>query len=233
MEINIKYGIETQVNDKELQEIRNIAKKYGEVKEDCWGIRYGAINIVSDFEFSVGFLGTYFAGKVLDKIGKELLKNKKVIEFKKYIEKKVKTFDQIDKFKSFLAELYEQIFSKNKEAGKAFTLIEDFNDFSLYIVINHNQMNKELINKLPEAILLSYTVLEDPNFKKQQQKTLQLYPNFQKNTWDYILIPELGFDNITKYFDLNKYKLCELLSYDEYINKFNPNNINHYKLLTR
>jgi len=84
-------------------------------------------------------------------------------------------------------------------------------------------MSVDLIETLPEAIALSILVMGNIDIGRTP-RAIQLYPNFQTDTWDYIFIPTpRAFGNyIDRFFDVKKRSLESLSSPDDFINKFNP-----------
>ncbi len=227
MKIHLQYGSDGDLSQELLDEVRNIARKHGELSERKWGMRARAIDLVTIIEI----VGVYAGMKMLDGlieglVGKDIFKeigNK----FRKG------AFELVDKMRDFLVDLFENAISKNKDRYGAFVLIEHINDFSLYIVLNNKRMSLNLIEKLPEAIALSIIVTANIEIEDDQPRIIQLYPNFETEAWDYILVPTTqAFGKyVDRYFDLRERTIKYISSPDEFIEKFNPDDKDDFKFL--
>ncbi|HUU88787.1 MAG TPA: hypothetical protein VMX17_13680 [Candidatus Glassbacteria bacterium] len=227
MEIQIEYGSDGKLGQELLDEIRDVARRHGNLSEKKWGMRAGAIDLVTVLEI----VGIYTGMKILDGfveglIGKDIFEN-----IGRKLRKEV--FAQANNLRNFLGDLYERTISKNRDRYGSFAIIEHINDFSLYVVINHKKMNSNLIEKLPEAMALAVIVTINTDFEDDPPHAIQLYPNFETESWDYIFMPTTqAYGNyIDRYFDLKDRTLHLLSSPDEFINKFNPDDKDDFKFL--
>ncbi len=204
-----------------------MARGHGNLSEKRWGIRAGAIDLVTVLEI----VGIFVGLKILDGFVEGLI-GKDVFED---IGRKLRrgAFEQANKLRVFLVDLFERAISKNKDRYGAFAIIEYINDFSLYVVINHKKMNSNIIEKLPEAMALALIVTANTDFEDDLPRVIQLYPNFETESWDYIFMPTTqAFGNyIDRYFDLKDRTLHLLPSPDEFIKKFNPDDKDDFKFL--
>jgi len=227
LEIQIEYGANDRLSDDTLDEIRDVAQRYGNLSEKRWGIRAGAIDLVTVLEV----VGIFTGMKILDGLVEGLI-GKDIFE---EIGRKLRwgAFEQANRLRFFLVELFERAISKNRDRYGAITIVEHVNDFSLYVVINHKRMNSNLIEKLPEALALAIIITANSDFEGGQPHVIQLYPNFETESWDYMLMPTTkAFGNfIDRYFNLKNRTLHFLSSPDEFIRQFNPDDKDDFKFL--
>lgn len=227
MKIQIEYGTDGRLTPEILDEIREVARMHGDLTEKSWGARGGAIDLVTVLEVVGIFVGT----KILDGLVEGLV-GKNIFE---EIGKKMRkgAFAQVDKLRMFLVQLFNRAISNNRDRYGAFALIEYVNDFSLYVVINHKRMNANLIEKLPEAIALAIIITANIDLKDDPPRAIQLYPNFETESWDYIFMPTTnGVGNyVDRYFDIKDKTLYSLSSPTEFIKKFNPDDKDDFKIL--
>jgi len=229
LKIHLKYGSHGDLSQELLNEIRDIARKHGELSEEQWGIRAGAIDLVTILEIVSSFAGKKFLDGFIEGLtGKDILK-----EVGKKLGKG--TFKLADKMRGFLVDLFENAVSKNKDRYGAFVLVEHINDFSLYVVLNNKRMSLNLMRKLPEAVAISLIVTANIGIEDDHPRIIQLYPNFETETWDYILMPTTrAFGKyIDRYFDLRDRKLKYISSPDEFVKIFNPDDKDDFKFLIK
>ena len=226
MKISIEYGSKGDISQELLDEIRAIARKHGELTERQWGIRAGAIDLVTILEI----VGVFAGMKILDGLFEGLVGKDIFIEIGKKIRKGA--LESANLYRLFLVDFFKNIVTKNKNRYGAFVLIEHINDFTLYVVLNNTRMSAKLIETLPEAISLSIAVMLMLDIEDRPH-TVQLYPNFEKDTWDYLLMPSTqAFGQyIDRYFDLKQRSLEHLSSPDDFIMKFGPDDKDDFKFL--
>lgn len=227
MKIHIEYGSDGRLSQELLDEVRCIARNHGDLSEERWGIRAGAIDLVTVLEV----IGVFVGMKILDGFVEGLVGKDIFEEIGKKLRKGA--FELTDKLREFFLDFYENAVSKNKDRYGAFVLVEYINDFSLYVVLNHKRMTSNLMEKLPEAIALSIIVTANIDIEDDHPRIIQLYPNFETESWDYILMPTTqAFGKyIDRYFDLKDRTLYLLSSPDEFIKQFNPDDKDDFKFL--
>jgi hypothetical protein len=227
LKIHLQYSSRGKLSQDLLNEILGIARKHGELSERQWGMRARSIDLVTILEI----VGVFAGMKILDGlfeglVGKDIFKeigNK----FRKG------AFELTDRMRDFLVDLFENVVSKNVDRYGAFVIVEYINDFSLYIVLNNKRMTLNLMEKIPEAIALSIIVTASIEVEDDNPRIIQLYPNFETETWDYILMPTTqAFGKyVDRYFDLVERSLKYLSSSYEFIEKFNPDDKDDFKFL--
>lgn len=227
MDIHLKYASNGAVDEETINHIRLVANQHGNLSEQTWGRRGGAIDLVTIIEITGLFVGK----KVLDGFIEGFVGRDIFVE----IGRKTRTsiLSETKKLSAFVKDLYEKIVAKNKDRYGAFVLVEYFNDLSLYAVVNHKRMNIELIEKLPESIINAIAILTYLNIGDDSPKVAQLYPNFETNTWDYILIPtSTAFGNyVDRYIDIKDKCIYEISTIDDFISLFKPDDRDDFKFL--
>jgi hypothetical protein len=224
--IHIEYGSKGDISQELLGEIRDLARKHGELAERRWGRRAGAIDLVTVLEV----IGVFAGMKILDGLVEGLVGKDIFVEIGKKLRKGV--LESADLYRLFLLDFFKNIVSRNKNRYGAFVLVEHINDFTLYVVLNNMRMSEKLIEKLPEAIALSVIAAANIDIE-DHPRVLQLYPNFETDTWDYLLMPSTqAFGKyIDRYFDLKQRSLEYLKSPDDFIVKFCPDDKDDFKFL--
>ncbi len=227
MEVLIEYGENDNLEPEIIDEIKKITLKYGRYNEKKWGHRAGAIDLLTILEI----VGLFLFMKTVDGfveglVGKNWFTNMGE-KTKKLVASKFK------KMSDYLVELYEKVISNHKNRYGAICLIEHINDVTLYVVLNHKRMNNELITALPVAISEVVRIITTIGLPEDNLKTIQLYPNFETNSWDYIFIPtnEAFGRYIDRYFNLQDEQFHNVGSLDEFKARFLPDDEEDFKLL--
>ena len=139
----------------------------------------------------------------------------------------------LNEFSQYLSELFRRVISQNKERFGAIVVIEQIKDVELYVVLNHKMMTESLMASLPYAIagvarliLLDKVTVEHP-------KVVQLYPNFETQTWDYLFVPSTrAFGNfVDRYVNLRDGKVYLVKSPEDFTQKFVRGNRDTFKFL--
>jgi len=227
MNILIRHESKGRLQPDTLKEILEISEQFGSVEEETWGLRGGAIDLVSIVELVGIFVGMKaIDGFVEGLIGKNWFES---------LGKKTQTAlsSALADFSKYLSELFRRVISKNKNRLGAIVVIEQIQEVELYAVLNHDKMTKSLIASLPIAIagvarliLLKKISIEDP-------KIVQLYPNFETETWDYLFVPSTrAFGKyIDRYIDLQHGKVHILKTPEEFSQKFGYSKRDVFKYL--
>lgn len=226
LKIHIEYESKGNISQELLGEIRDITRKHGELSENQLGMRAGAIDLVTIFEI----VGVFTGLKILDGLVEGLVGKDIFIEIGKKCRKG--TLESADRFRYFLIDFFKNIIAINKNRYGAFVLVEHINDFTLYVVLNNKRMSTNLMETLPETIALSIIIVANIDIK-DNPRIIQLYPNFETDTWDYILMPtSQAFGKyIDRYFDLRQNSLEYLSSPDDFLIKFDPDDKDDFKFL--
>jgi hypothetical protein len=227
MKIKLDYDYHIKNNPELLGELRRISIKHGELTENQWSSRAGAIDLVSILEI----IGVFAGLKILDGFVEGLVGKDMFVELGAKCRKGM--YALADKMSDYLVDLYTNIIEKNKNRYGAFVLIEYINDFTLYIVLNNKKMTKNLIESIPETIALAIIICANIKFEMESPRVIQLYPSFDSDTWDYILMPTTrAFGQyIDRYFDIKERKIKQISSRKEFLEKFKPDDKDDFKFL--
>jgi len=226
MEILVEHGADGTLSKELIDEIKEIARRHGNVSERIWGDRAGAIDLVTVLEI----VGVFAGMKILDGLVEGLVGKDYFIDIGKRIRRVAGR--QLKKIQPFLEDFYKVVL-KNKNRYGAFAIIEFFDNFELYVVLNHKRMNEELIKSLPDAIAIVLCVIALIELPQDSPRVFQLYPNFETGTWGYLFMPSnQAFSRyIDRYFDLREGKFYTIASPEKFIEKFNPDDKDDFKLL--
>ena len=227
MRIQLEYDYHIKNNPELLGDLRRISKKHGELTEKQWGSRAGAIDLVSILEI----VGVFTGLKILDGFVEGLVGKDIFVELGTKCRKGMYTL--ADKMRDYLIDLYKNIIEKNKNRYGAFVIIEYINEFTLYIVLNNKKMTKNLIESIPETIALALIICANIKYENESPRVIQLYPNFDSDTWNYILMPTTkSFGQyIDRYFDIKEKKIKQISSRREFLEKFKPDDKDDFKFL--
>jgi hypothetical protein len=90
-----------------------------------------------------------------------------------------------------------------------------------------------LIEKLPEAIVRTYSLVTLRLIDVQEPRIIQLYPDFEKQTWEFLLIPTANAFGkyIDRYYSFTENQTYLLKSVEEFNSKFSITEFDEYKLL--
>ena len=194
----IEYGSNKRVSSEILEKVRTISSKHGALSERAWGGRAGAIDLVSVLEI----VGVFMAMKAIDGfteglIGKDWFA-KKGSQTSNIVSVKLREFSD------YLLELFDKVIRDNRDRYGAIVVIEYINDVALHVVLNHKRMNTELISSLPFAIAKVTKEIMINGLPADNPKVVQLFPNFQTDSWDYLFVPSVRTFGqfIDRYLDL-------------------------------
>jgi len=218
MEILIKYGSDGRLSPELLEEIRTISRKYGRLSEKTWGMRAGAIDLVTILEIVGVFVGMKaIDGFVEGLIGKDWFtelgsKTRNIVPVK------------LREFSNYLSELFDKVIKGNRDRCRAVAVIEYIDDVTLYAVLNHKRMNAELISSLPFAIAKVVREIVMNGLPEDSPKIVQLFPDFEADSWDYLFVPSTrAFGQfIDRYFDLRYGQYYLIHSSEEFQARFSP-----------
>ena len=230
MEIHIKY--KNSLDNSEIDTISEFTKKYAELTLSKKSGGNGSIDLVSLIEFSLGnYLINYLTKPILESYNKGLI-NEEYFQ-KLGTDHRKKLIDKTSKIFPYFNGLYLNFLSSQKDLQESISIVENFENFSLYVSLNEKKMSEELLNQFPEALCNTYSIISLGLIELQEPNIVQLYPNFEKQTWDYLFIPTVeGFGKfINKYYSFSENKIYYLATADEFIQKFNITDLSEYKLI--
>lgn len=230
MNIQIKYS--TRIVDSDIEKLSTLSEKYAVVELIQKSSGNGAIDLVSFVEIS---FGTYFIKLIAKPILESYMKGIINEDFFQNLGSKhrKKMLNKSSKLIPYLNDLYAHFIIDKKNLQESISIVEHFENFSLFVSLNEEKMTEDLLSKFPEALCKTYSIitlglleLEDPN-------CVQLYPNFDQETWDYLFIPtSAGFGKyIDKYYSFKDNKIHFISSASEFIERFNITDLLEYKLL--
>jgi hypothetical protein len=232
MDIQLRYGNKSHLTETEIDDVIILSKQYGQVNTETWGSRSGAIDLVTFLEvtFSSAFIRTvtkpivdgYFKGLLNENYFKGLGEQHKGI-----------VQNEFAGFKNYLIAFYKVFISKKQTDNYAISLIEDIDDCRLYIVLNSYRTTEALIENLAEAIVKTYALVTLKILDIQEPKIIQLYPDFENQTWEYLFLPtSSAFGNcIDRYYSFSQDKIFNIDSVEQFISIFGINDFDEYKLL--
>lgn len=230
MEIHIKY--KNSLDSSEIDAVSEFTKKYAELTLSKKSGGNGAIDLVSLIEFSLGgYFINYLAKPILESYNKGLI-NEEYFQ-KLGTDHRKKLIDKTSKIFPYFNGLYLNFLNSKKDLQESISLVENFENFSLYVSLNEKKMSEELLDLFPEALCNTYSVISLGLIELQEPYIVQLYPNFEKQTWDYLFIPTVdGFGKfINRYYSFSENKIHYLENADEFIQKFNITDLSEYKLI--
>jgi len=227
MEILIEHGSDKRLSPKLLEEVRTISKKHGKFSEKTWGMRAGAIDLVTILEIVGVFVGMKaidgFVEGVIEKdwFTKLGRKTRNIVSIK------------LQDFSSYLSELFDKVIRNNRDRYGAIAIIEYVDDVTLYVVLNHRRMNIELISSLPFAIAKVVREITLNRLPEDSSKIVQLFPNFKTGSWDYLFVPSTkAFGQfIDRYFDLRDEQYHIIDSPREFREHFLPHDRDIFKFI--
>jgi hypothetical protein len=224
MKVKIRYGSGIDLTEEELNEIISFSEKYGEIETKQWGIRAGAIDLVTFLELGVfkfildGFLKGFIDEEYFKKLG---------------ITTRQALFNEVDYFKKYLIAFYKVFISKKLSNHSAISIVEHIDGVVYFAVLNHKKSTENLISRLPNAFVRAVGEISLHRIPIENSFTVQLYPNFETETWDYLFIPTMSaFGNyIDRYYDFKLKKIVELHSREEFYQKFELDEDDIYKCI--
>ncbi len=227
MQIIIEYGSDERLSSELLEEVRTISRKYGDLSEKTWGMRVGAIDLVTILQI----VGVFVAMKAIDGfveglIGKDWFtklgsKTRNIVSVK------------LREFSNYLSELFDKVIKSNRDRYGAIVVIEYINDVTLYAVLNHKRMNAELISSLPFAIAKVAREIMINGLPEDNPKVAQLFPNFEIDSWDYLFVPSVRVFGqfIDRYLDLRDGQYYTVHSSEEFKARFSSHDRDILKFL--
>ncbi|CAI8722107.1 hypothetical protein [Chryseobacterium sp. IT-36CA2] len=230
MKIHIKY--KNSLDNSEVDAISEFTKRYGELTLSKKSGGSGSIDLVSFIEFSLGgYLINYLAKPIFESYNKGLI-NEEYFQ-KLGTDHRKKIIDKTSKIFPYFNGLYLNFLNSKKDQQESISLVENFENFSLYVSLNEKRMTEELLNQFPEALCNTYSIISLRLLELDEPHIVQLYPNFETQTWDYLFMPTVdGFGKfIDKYYSFSENKIHYLATADEFIQKFNITDLSEYKLI--
>lgn len=232
MDILLRYGANTKLTDSEVYDITTLTKEHGNLHTEEWWTRSGAIDIVT-------YLEIIFGSSIFRAITKPIIEGyfKGLIDedYFKGVGKLHKKFIQsdIEYLKNYLVAFYKVFISKKQEDRDAIAIIENIEDVTLYAILNAYKSNLYLTESLAEAIVKTYALVTLKLIDIQEPKIIQLYPDFNKNTWDYLFIPSTNAFGkfIDRYYSFSRNEIFTIETIEGFISIFEVQDLDEYKYL--
>lgn len=230
MIIQIDYS--KNISEQDIKLLTGFTTEYANLVTRKKGSGNGVIDLVTMLEFSFGQLFiNYLAKPILESYNKGLINE----EYFKELGNKHRTslMNKLSKITPYFNDVFPNFIKEKKIEEKGILLVEIFDKFQLFICLNEKRMTEELINDFPAALTNTYSIIELGILELEEPKIVQLYPNFEKQIWDYLFIPtNEGFGKfIDKYYCFSENKIYTISSVDEFIKKFNITDLNEYKII--
>lgn len=227
MEILIEHSSDERLSPKLLEEVRTISKKHGKFSEKTWGMRSGAIDLVTILEI----VGVFVGMKAIDGFVEGLIEKDWFTELGRKTRNIVSI--KLQDFSSYLSELFDKVIRNNRDRYGAIAIIEYVDDVTLYVVLNHKRMNIELISSLPFAIAKVVREITRNSLPEDNSKIVQLFPNFKTGSWDYLFVPSTkAFGQfIDRYLDLRSGRYYIIDSPQGFQTYFSPHDRDIFKFL--
>lgn len=226
-------------NESDLEGLINLFENAVGGKRQPYGIRAGAIDLLTFFDIVIPFTAGVALTPLVKKYFEGLLN---ADELKNLGEKhRLELANWYDKIGSNIKKLISPVAHSPKAvlprytfqgSEKAAALRVDFGEIECFIVLNHTAINDELISKIPETItsiihnLMSFGLPEETH-------VLQLYYDRKNREWRYLFMPTTnGFGNyIDRYVDLKTGELVHLNAPEDFVKTFFPDIQDRYKFL--
>ncbi|MEZ2369252.1 hypothetical protein [Bacillus sp. RCC_6_1] len=221
----MKIYYDNEVDFETLKTLESIMKTNGDtIKIETYGNRKGALDLITSIEL----FGILFATKMVTKITDGFVEGLINKEYFNQLGEKVR-----DNLSNKLSKLYTKIVSNYKDKKQAIVIKEYYNNTCIFAVINHYEMTPILLSKLPLAFTHTFNLIEDNKIPNDSLGIIQLFPNFEEEEWNYAFIPTINaYGNyIDRYYDFNEDCIYRLSSAEEFIVKFNPNQLDSNKYM--
>lgn len=232
MKILIRYGSNTRLSEDVIDIVISTTKKYGEVKLEKWGSKSGALDFVSVLELSfVSSVFTQFTKPIIEGYIKGLVNEN---YFKSLGEKnRIAITASLIEIKNYLSTLYKVFILEKKSDAEAIALVEQIGHVTLYVALNGENVTAKLIDNLGEALVKTYGYVSLGYLNIEVPYVIQLFPNFDTDTWDYLFIPTVeAFGNyVNRYFHFKDNKYHFIYSAEEFIEKFETADFDDYKYI--
>jgi hypothetical protein len=232
MDIQIKYGGQTFLNDNEINELLEFSKKFGSVKLSKWGHRSGAIDIVTFLELTI-------SSAIFQSLTKPIIEGYlKGLANESYFKDKgeqhrVAIKNEILGIKNYLNAFYQVFVRKYQYTDKSIAIVETIDNCTIYVVLNNEKVTEKLVDNLADALVKTCSYVALKLIDVSEPYVIQLYPNFSTQTWDYLFIPTIqGFGKyIDRYYDFKNNQFYEINSAEEFIEKFSVDDMDDYKFI--
>lgn len=191
------------------------------------GMRSGAIDLVTILEI----VGVFVGMKAIDGFVEGLIEKDWFTELGRKTRNIVSI--KLQDFSSYLSELFDKVIRNNRDRYGAIAIIEYVDDVTLYVVLNHKRMNIELISSLPFAIAKVVREITRNSLPEDNSKIVQLFPNFETGSWDYLFVPSTkAFGQfIDRYLDLRSGRYYIINSPQGFQTYFSPHDRDIFKFL--
>ena len=228
MDIVIKYN-DSEIADRDISEITNLSSKYGNVDVKKYGgIRSSALDLVSILEFSIAT----GAGKI---ISDAYLKGLLGESYIKELGESTRGFilSSVSGIGNYISAFYKVFISKQRASQKAITFVEQFENYTIYVVLNDNKMTQTLADSVAQSLVKLYSFIALRRIETDTPKVLQLYPNYDTDRWDYVFAPttQAYGKYIDRYFSLEDESFHYIDSVEEFINKFQITDFDEFKFI--
>ncbi|PHD44863.1 hypothetical protein COF67_25445 [Bacillus toyonensis] len=209
-----------EVDFETVKDLANIFNSKNETVElKVYGDRKSALDLISIIEV----VGIFFGTKALEGFVEGLVGKEHFFQLGKKVQ---------ETLSSNLVQLYKKI-GKYKDKKHAVVIGEYYKDTYVFAVINHYEINESLLIKLPLAIVDVFNIIENDIIPKDSLGVIQIFPDFDREEWSYAFIPTIeAYGNyIDRYYDFHQNCFHKVLSAEEFITKFVPNELDVYKFM--
>jgi hypothetical protein len=214
--VSLEYGDNGHISENEINLIENTLSELSPVTKSKWGMRSGAIDLVTVLEVA----GIFLTLKILDGLAEGIVGKNYFVKAGETIRHTLnRELTQVSKtFKKF----YDLFLCDQQERKRAIAVIERFNGISIYAVLNHKGMTQHLLFVYAESMARACKFLMENDLGEDFSHMAQLYPSFQEDIWRYLFVPSnAAFGNhIDRYVDLNDMRIHEIPSKEEFMNMF-------------
>jgi hypothetical protein len=228
MDILLNYRIHSALAEHEVEEIIKLSKRHGKVDARKRGVGSGAIDLVALLEFSVEY---GIAKIVYEAFLKGVLNENYIKQLGESVRKEM--LMQISDVGNYISAFYKVFISKKQDIREAIVFIEQFENYTIYVVLNEHRATQKLADGAVEALVKLCSFIALTQIETESPFVLQLYPNYATETWDYVFVPTAQAYGkfIDKYFDFGDNSFHYIDSAEEFINKFEITDFDEYKFI--
>jgi hypothetical protein len=232
MDIQIRYGSFTKLSEEEINQIIKFSQTQGHVSIHKWNHRSGAIDLLTYFELIFGYsfvkalTKPIIEGYLKGFVGESYFKGKGETH-RLFIKNEVK------QLKTYLTTFYDVFVSDKTTEMESIAIVENIGDCKLYVTLNSYRISDKLVNGLADALVRTFALISLKLIDIEDTKVVQLYPNFDKQEWDYLFIPTVkAFGNyIDRYYCFSENIIYYIDSAIDFIEKFQITDLDEYKLI--
>ncbi|MCF6404081.1 hypothetical protein L3C95_14400 [Chitinophaga filiformis] len=229
MDVKIVYANDLNITETEIAEITKLSEEYGhlDIKKRT-GIRSSALDLVTLLEFSI----VSGIGKIIrDAYLKGLLDENYIKSLGENTRKHASS--SLKAISNYFSAFYKVFISKKVQTGKAIAFIEQFEGYSIYVVLNEYRSTQKLVDNLAEALVKLCSMISLKQIEIDPPHILQLYPDYSTETWEYVFAPSTQAYGkfIDRYFSFREESFHSINSAEEFINKFQITDFDEFKFI--